>query len=94
MIAMLDLLNFVIWGVLIIHVGMILVCVWRVWRGENIIDRLIGLDITSTLVLIILILIAIIEGNSIYFDVAIGLTALSAISTIAMAKYIADQRMF
>jgi len=91
---MLNLLNFVIWAVLIIHVGMLLVCVWRVWRGENIIDRLIGLDVTTTLVLIILILIAIIEGNSIYFDVAIGLTALSAIATIAMAKYIADQRMF
>ena len=91
---MANLLNYVIWGVLIIHVGMILVCVWRVWRGENIIDRLIGLDVTSTIILIILVLIAIIERNSIYFDVAIALTALSAISTIALAKFIADQRMF
>jgi multisubunit Na+/H+ antiporter MnhF subunit len=91
---MANLLNFVIWGVLIIHVGMVLVCVWRVWRGENIIDRLIGLDVTTTLVLIILILIAIIERNSIFFDVAIGLAALSAIATVAMAKFIADQRMF
>jgi multisubunit Na+/H+ antiporter MnhF subunit len=89
-----NLLNFVVWGVLVIHIGMVLLCVWRVWRGENIIDRLIGLDVTTTLVLIILILIAIIEKNSIFFDVAIGLAALSAISSIALAKFIADQRMF
>lgn len=89
-----NLLNFVVWGVLIIHIGMLLICVWRVWRGENIIDRLIGLDVTTMLVLIILILIAIIERNSIFFDIAIGLTALSAIASIALAKFIADQRMF
>ena len=89
-----NILNFTVWGVLIIHIGMLLVCVWRVWRGENIIDRLIGLDVTTMILLIILILIAIIEGNSIFFDIAIGLTALSAIASIALAKFIADQRMF
>lgn len=89
-----NILNLVVWGVLIIHIGMLLICVWRVWRGENIIDRLIGLDVTTMLVLIILILIAIIERNSIFFDIAIGLTALSAIASIALAKFIADQRLF
>jgi multisubunit Na+/H+ antiporter MnhF subunit len=65
-----------------------------VWRGENSIDRLIGLDVSTTLVMAILILIAIIEQNSIYIDIAIGLAALSAIATIVLARYIADQRIF
>ncbi len=89
-----NIVNTVVWGVLIIHIGMLLLCVWRVWRGENIIDRLIGLDVTTMILLIILVLIAIIERNSIFFDIAIGLTALSAIASIALAKFIADQRMF
>lgn len=89
-----NLLNIIVWSVLILHMGMLLVCTWRVWRGENIIDRLIGLDVTTTLILIILVLIAIIEQNALFFDVAIGLAAMSAVATIALAKYIADQRMF
>lgn len=89
-----ELLNIAVWAALIIHVGMVLLCVWRVWRGENIIDRLIGLDVTATLVIAILALIAIIEQNSFYIDIAIGLAALGAVSSIALAKFIADQRVF
>lgn len=89
-----NLINITVWSVLVIHIGMLMVCAWRVWRGENIIDRLIGLDVATILVLIVLVLIAIIENNPLFFDVAIGLAAMSAIATIALAKYIADQRMF
>jgi len=89
-----DFLTYVVWGALLVHIGMVLVTVWRTWRGENIVDRLIGLDVSSTLVLAILVLIAILAGNSIYIDVAIGLAALSAIGSVSLAKFIADRRMF
>ena len=64
------------------------------WRGENVIDRLIGFDLTGILTLAILVLVSLIEQNSIYIDVALGLAALGFISTIALAKYIADEQMF
>jgi multisubunit Na+/H+ antiporter MnhF subunit len=70
------------------------ISVWRVWRGENVIDRLMGTDLISTLTLAILILIALFEKNSIFIDVAIGLITLGFVSTIALAKYIADEQMF
>lgn len=89
-----NLLNYMLWIALITHIGMVLVCVWRVWRGENIIDRLVGLDVTATLVIAILVLIAILQQNSFFIDIAIGLTALGAVSSIALAKFIADQRVF
>jgi multisubunit Na+/H+ antiporter MnhF subunit len=89
-----QVLYYTVWGAMILHTALLLVCVWRAWRGDNIIDRLIGLDVMTTLVLAILVLIAIIERNSIYIDIAIGLAALSAIASVALAKYIADQRMF
>lgn len=79
---------------LIIHILLIGVSIWRVWRGENIIDRLMGTDLISTLTLAVLVLIALFENNSIFIDVAVGLDALGFISTIALAKYIADEQMF
>jgi multisubunit Na+/H+ antiporter MnhF subunit len=79
---------------LAIHILLIGVSVWRVWRGENVIDRLMGADLISTLTICILVLIALFEDNSIFIDVAIGLVALGFVSSIALAKYIADEQMF
>ncbi len=87
-------LSFVLESALAIHIALIAVCVWRVWRGENVIDRLIGSDLVGTLILAVLVLIALILVDSSYIDVALGLAALGFVGTIALAKYIADQQMF
>jgi multisubunit Na+/H+ antiporter MnhF subunit len=79
---------------LAIHIGLIAISVYRVWRGEDLVDRLIGADLVTTLMLAILVLIALIELNSLYIDVALGLAALGFVGAIALAKYIADERMF
>ena len=89
-----SVLLIVLYVSLIVHIILIGVSVWRVWRGENIIDRLMGADLISTLTLAILVLIALFEKNSIFIDVAVGLIALGFVSTIALAKYIADEQMF
>jgi multisubunit Na+/H+ antiporter MnhF subunit len=79
---------------LAVHLVLIMVCVWRVWRGENVIDRLIAADMVTMLVLSILVILALIQRSSIFIDVALGLAVLGSLSTIALAKYIADQRRF
>jgi multisubunit Na+/H+ antiporter MnhF subunit len=79
---------------LAIHIALIAVCVWRVGRGENLIDRLIGLDMTATLILAVLVLVSFISQDVIYIDIALALAALGFIGTIALARYIADQEMF
>jgi multisubunit Na+/H+ antiporter MnhF subunit len=79
---------------LAIHIILLGVCVWRVGRGENLIDRLIGVDMTGTLILAILVLVTIITLNTIYIDIALALAALGFIATIALARYIAEQEMF
>lgn len=89
-----QLLSLVLSVALAIHIALIAVCVWQVWRGETIIDRLIGSDLVGTLMLAVLVLIALILVDSTYIDVALGLAALGFVGTIAMAKYIADQQMF
>ena len=87
-------LTYVLYLALLVHVGLLAVVLWRVWRGENVIDRLMGADLLSTLTLAILVLVALTERDSIYIDVALGLAALGFIGIIALAKYVADEQMF
>jgi len=82
------------WIVLSVHLLMALIAAWRVWRGENSIARLTALDLGSTLTLAVLILISILTKNSIFMDTAIALAALSYLSTVALAKFISDQKVF
>ena len=64
------------------------------WRGENVIDRLMGVELMGTLTLAVLILTAVIQSRSLYIDVALGLAALGFIGTIALARYAAEEQMF
>lgn len=89
-----TILTSVLHAALVLHIVMIAVSAWRVWRGENPVDRLIGADLIGTLMLAILILVAVIELDSIYIDVALALAVLGSVGTIALAKYMADQQMF
>jgi len=79
---------------LLVHVGLLVIVLWRLWRGQTIVDRLAAADLLNILTLIILVLLSLIERDSIYIDVALGLAALGFIGTIALAKYVADEQMF
>jgi multisubunit Na+/H+ antiporter MnhF subunit len=91
---MTTILIYVLYLALLVHIGMLAIVLWRVWRGENVIDRLMGADLLGTLTLAILVLLALIERDSIYIDVALGLAALGFIGTIALAKYVSDEQVF
>jgi multisubunit Na+/H+ antiporter MnhF subunit len=91
---MITILTYVLSLALLVHIGLLAIVLWRVWRGENVVDRLMGADLLGTLTLSNLVLLALIEGDSIYIDVALGLAALGFIGTIALAKYVADEQMF
>lgn len=89
-----TILTTVLYLALLIHIFLLAVVLWKVWRGDNIIDRLMGADLLGTLTLAVLVLLALIERDSIYIDVALGLAALGFISIIALAKYVADEQIF
>ncbi len=83
-----------VWIVLVIHLLMSFAAAWKVMRGENSVSRLAGLDLASTLTIAVLVIISIIRQNSIFIDVAIAAAALGYLSTVALAKYISDQKVF
>jgi multisubunit Na+/H+ antiporter MnhF subunit len=87
-------LNTILQIALVIHTLLLAFVVYQVWRGKEIMERLVGADLVSTITLAILVLTALIQGESIYIDVALGLAALGFVSTIALAKYAADEQMF
>lgn len=79
---------------LALHTVMLTIVVWRIWRGENIADRLIGVELMTTLLMAILVLLGLVQRDSIYLDIAIALAALGFVTSIALAKYLADEQMF
>ena len=91
---MTTILTYVLYLALLVHVALLAAVLWRLWLGENIIDRLTASDLLNILTLAILVLLALIEQDSIYIDAALGLAALGFISTIALAKYVADEQIF
>jgi multisubunit Na+/H+ antiporter MnhF subunit len=48
----------------------------------------------STLTIAVLVLLSLLTQDAIYIDVALALGALSFISTVALAKFTAEQQMF
>lgn len=88
-----TILDTLFWIVLFAHLVMALVAIWRIGRGENGLARLSGLDLFSTLTIATLVIISIIRKESIFIDVAIAAAALGYLSTVALAKYIAEHRM-
>ena len=89
-----DLLRTILYGALFIHIVLLLIVLWQVWLGEHVVDRLVGADLIVTLTLGVIVLIALLQAQSIYMDVALGLAALGFVGTIALSKYIADEQMF
>ena len=92
--AMSTILTVTLYTALLTHIILMGVVLWRVLRGENVVDRLVGFDLTGTLTLAILVIVSLIERDSIFIDVALGLAALGFVGTIALAKYLADEQMF
>lgn len=89
-----SILTFVLQASLVIHILLLVVSIWRVWRGENVIDRLIASDLATTLALGVLVIVALIRVSSLYLDVALALALMGFVGTLALARYIVDQSMF
>ncbi len=89
-----QVLTAILYYSLLIHVFLLCLAGWKLWKGENVIDRLMASDLFSNLTIAILVLTAVIREQIIFVDVALGLAAIGYIAVITFAKYISDKRMF
>jgi len=79
---------------LIIMIGLLMPCVYRVFVGPSPADRLQAIDTITTLLIGIIILLALVQGSSFVVDVALALAAFSFVGTLAIARYLAEGRVF
>jgi multicomponent Na+:H+ antiporter subunit F len=60
----------------------------RLMRGPSLPDRVVALDLTSTLSLGIIAAFAVASGETVYLDVGIVLALIAFLGTVAFARYL------
>jgi multisubunit Na+/H+ antiporter MnhF subunit len=89
-----PLVNFGVQTALAVLVLLLVVSSYRVWRGPSGADRLQAVDAATTLLIGIIIVLALVQATSMLIDVGIALAALSFVGTLAVARYLAEGKVF
>lgn len=78
-------------------VGLVLALVpatYRIWIGPSAMERLQALDLTTTILVAIIVVLGIVLQNTLFIDIGIALAAFSFVSTLAIARFISEGRFF
>ncbi len=89
-----ELANIGIQLALVIMVVLLVPCVWRVVVAHSAAERLQAVDLLTTLLVGIVVVLALVEGVAFVVDIGIALAAFSFIGTLAIARYLSDGRLF
>ncbi len=74
-------------------VSLLIPASYRVIAGETLPDRLQAVDLITTLLIGIIIMLALVEGAQGFVDMAIALAAFAFVGTISIARYISEGRV-
>ena len=76
-------------GVLIAIPLVIIVTLYRVWRGPSVFDRLVGVALVSVNAVVVLVVVGFALGRPVLFlDIALGVALLAFLLPIALGKYV------
>lgn len=79
---------------LLLLVGLLLPCVYRLFAGPSAADRLQAVDTITTLLIGIIVLLALVQGAAWLVDIGIALAAFGFIATLALSRYLSEGRVF
>lgn len=79
---------------LVFLVALLIPVAYRMAKGPRVADRLLALDMITTLLLGLIVVLSAIEGVSLLVDVGLALAALSFIGTLAIARFVGEGRVF
>ena len=74
-------------GLASISAGMIL-CLYRLWKGPGLADRVLASDVFAFHVVALVILLSVYLRNLTFFDAALGVAIVGFASTVGFAQYI------
>lgn len=80
--------------VLLALVSLLIPASYRVIVGKTLPDRLQAVDLITTLLIGIIVMLALVEGTQVFVDMAIALAAFAFVGTISIARYISEGRGF
>lgn len=80
--------------VLLALVSLLIPASYRVIVGPTLPDRLQAVDLITTLLIGIIVMLALVEGTQAFVDMAIALAAFAFVGTISIARYISEGRAF
>ena len=83
-----PLLSYAVTTTLILYGVAILLALWRVLRGPSAQDRVLALDLIYLLGMLIILVIGLRDGSSMYFESALLIALFSFVSSAAMAKFL------
>lgn len=82
---MIEILTFVI---LVLISFSILACIYRIYKGPSIPDRVIALDTIAINALAFIAVLSIHLNSKVYFDAVLIIAIIAFVATIAIAKYL------
>jgi multisubunit Na+/H+ antiporter MnhF subunit len=91
---MTELASFGIHAALLVLIALLIPCIYRLWVGPTAADRLQVIDTITTLLIGIIVVLAIMRNDVMYIDIAIALAAFGFIGTLALARFISENRTF
>ncbi|MCY3833429.1 MAG: monovalent cation/H+ antiporter complex subunit F [Chloroflexi bacterium] len=80
--------------ILLALVSLLVPASYRVIVGPTLPDRLGAVDLITTLLIGIIVMLALVESTQTFVDMAIALAAFAFIGTISIARYISEGRVF
>ncbi len=80
--------------ILLALVSLLVPASYRVIVGRTLADRLLAVDLITTLLIGIIVMLALVEGTQVFVDMAIALAAFAFIGTISIARYISEGRVY
>ena len=89
-----EVIDFLTNATLVILVIALIPATYRIWTGPSAMERLQALDLTTTDLIGIVVVLGIVLDNSRMIDVGIALAAFSFVSTLAIARFISEGRFF
>lgn len=81
-------MNSIFYIVAILLAILALILLYRVFKGPNIIDRVLAADSIDIILGIVMILFGTIEERAIYLDLGLIITLLGFIGTVLVSKYL------
>lgn len=66
----------------------VLLCAWRLWRGPDLVDRVLAMDTLTVNVIALIVTWGIWQGSPVWFEAALFFAMIGFVSTVAFCRYV------